>query len=161
MFANVSDHNLQKIGSEKVWHIQGASLVVSTYAKNDPCVCAFSHIFCRASQSSVTHIKVGKILQTVLNILRRCTVATLDIKTPFLLGIHMFFYSIAMIEDDIYARTLKCSRSLSKRTIFGYTVEKSLNAWTALVPDANIALLAKLVSPYILFCSVINRCLVL
>lgn len=56
-----------------------------------------------------------------------------------------------MAEKTIQAKTLKRSRSYSIGTIHGYTVQKILNAQTALAEVAKLALLGNMDPPYISF----------
>lgn len=56
-----------------------------------------------------------------------------------------------MSEKAIQAKDLNFTRSYSLGTLLDYTVQRTLKAWMALAEAANLAPLAKLVSPYISF----------
>lgn len=109
MFASIPDNNLQKTGAEQVRQILRGSLAVATYAEDDPRVREFFYIFFYTGQSFAALVNGNQFLQTVLNSAHRNALATLDVAVPSFLEFHMFLHSIAMVEEAIYAKTLKRS----------------------------------------------------
>lgn len=113
--------------------------------------CEFTYTVFRARRRSVALINGDWVLQTVFQSARRGAVATMDITTPFVVEVRMLFHSIAMVEEAIQARTLKCSRSNSTGMLIGYTMQKISKSWMAHAEAAKLASLANFAPPYI-FC---------
>lgn len=76
-------------------------------------------------------------------------VAPLLCHTPSVLEVRMVFHTIVIVENAIQEINLKCSSVWRAGTLLDYTVLKISKALTALAEAADLATLAKLVSPYI------------
>lgn len=99
----------------------------------------------------MTLINKSQFLHPVLNSVQRGSLGTLDTTAPSVLEFQIFFHTIAMVKNTIQAKALKSSISYSARALLGRTVQKISKAWTAFAKTANLAPLAKLRSPCILF----------
>lgn len=65
----------------------------------------------RAGPSFVALISLGQFLQTVINSARRTTGTSLDITTPSVLEVQLFFHSIVKLRAAAHAIDVKCSTS--------------------------------------------------
>lgn len=114
-------------------------------------VCEVFNTLFRPGQISVVLFNVSQFPLTIFNSTPRGSLATFYITTPLVLRIKIFSHTIAMIKNAVEEKALKCTCSYSTKTLFGYTLQKVSKAWTVVVDAVNLFLLAKLVSPYILF----------
>lgn len=148
IFANFPDLSSRDIGTQQACQVLRASLAIAMCVEKHPWVWFF---FVPFWQSSVALISRDQFPQTVLSSARRGDVASLNIATPSVRKVHMFFHCIAMVEKTIQTKILKRFHSYSTETLMGYTVQKSSKTWKALAEPANPAPLANSVSPMILF----------
>lgn len=72
----------------------------------------------------MSSINEGHFLQSVIEFAWQEVLATFDIISPFVLKIQIICHSIAVIEDAIQAKSLKCSCSYSTGTLLGCTLQK-------------------------------------
>lgn len=122
MLASFPHAKLQKIVAEQVCQALRASFAVATYAEKGPRVRACFCMLFRARQNYVATINMNQFLQTILNYARRGAVATLDISTPSVPEVRMFFHSSEMIEKVMQRKAPKCFFSYSLETTIGYNV---------------------------------------
>lgn len=128
VFASLLGPNLQKIGKKQVLQTLWTSLAVSSYAEKGLRVREFLHTLFHTVQSSVVFIHVRQVLQILLSTAGRDSIATLYIITPSVSEVHIFFCSVAMVENTIQVKTLKSSSSYRTVTLLGYTVQKTSKA---------------------------------
>lgn len=156
IFATFYASMLQEIDTRKVRQVMRASLAVTTYVEEKPYMLEFVFIFFHVGKSFVALINVGPYRRRFST--QHSEAFLLCWKSqPIRFWGPNVLYSTAIIKKAFQVTVLNCSRSCSTETLSRYTVQKISKVWTALAVAANLAPLVKLVSPYNLFDSKMNR----
>lgn len=111
MFASILYPNLQVIGTEQC--LPGTEILPRSWKQcgQKSAGAQDFYTFFRPKQISLLLISGAQFQQTALNCLLRSTLTMLNITTPSVVEVYIFFKRLVIVEEAIQVEALRCSHS--------------------------------------------------
>lgn len=103
--ANIAGHNLQYLGTKRARKPLREFLAIATYEEKDLLMRNLFYTYFRIGQKILALIKGRQFRRTILCLLIRDVHATLDITTPSFSEVHTLLHAIAMVENEVEAKS--------------------------------------------------------